>query len=254
MGQCQLGHVPQQESWDVAIGKYQGSVIQLGYEGVTVEHVLERRLKKAVFGPEARTVGALSAAEDSILLLGSERLTEELGQRTVELLVTEPDVKDAREIYGRISRLVHYYRTTESGLRPWCQEFVTTGYSHYATLLPRAFSDRGTTPDDLAAMLQFIFTLESLALSLGCERSQLVIAVRQSAPGTEDLAKLSLLWAAECVLRLRELSAVRSHLDALLENELALSRAAPTHRRIPAGALVHATGQRVDGGADEQGL
>jgi hypothetical protein len=222
MGQCQLGHVPQQESWDVAIGKYQGAVIQLGYEGVTVEHVLERRLKRAAFGPDARTVDALAAAEDSILLLGSDRLTEELGERAVELLVNEPDVKDARNIYTRISRLIHYHRTTEAGLPSWCKSFVTTGYSHYATLLPTAFADRGTNPEDLAAMLQFIFTLESLALSLGCERSQLVIAIKQSAPGTVDFAKQSLLWSAECVLQMRDLTSLRDHFDELLDNELTL--------------------------------
>ena len=183
MGQRQLGLVPQQESWDVAIGKHQGAVIQLGYEGVTVEHVLERRLKKAAFGADSRTADALRAAEDSILFLKSERLTEELGERAVDLLVQEPDVQQAREIHARIGRLVHYYRTTATGLPAWMKRFVTTGYSHYATLLPNAFADRGVEPGDLAAMLQFIFTLESLALSLGCERSQLVIAIRQVVPG-----------------------------------------------------------------------
>ncbi len=166
MGQCELGHVPQQESWDVAIGKHQGSVIQLGYEGVTVEYVLERRLKKAAFGPESRTVDALQAAEDSVVLLKSSRLTEALGDRAVALLVTEPDVQSAREIYTRISRLIHYYRSTETGLPAWCQRFVTTGYTHYVTLLTSAFSDRGIQPETLTSMLQFIFTLESLALSL----------------------------------------------------------------------------------------
>ena len=222
MGQRQLGHDPQQESWDVAIGKNQGTVILLGYEGITVEHVLERRLKKASFGPDSRTVEALRAAEDSILFLKSERLTEELGERSVELLVREPDVQQAREIYTRISRLVHYYRTTESGLPAWTRSFITTGYSHYSTLLPRAFADRGVNPADLAAMLQFVFTLESLALSLGCERSQLVIAIRQSAPVTTDPPKLALLWSAECVLRLRDIASLRSHFDALIDNELLL--------------------------------
>jgi hypothetical protein len=93
MGQRQLGHIPQQESWDIAIGKHQGEVIQLGYEGITVEHVLERRLKKGAFGPEARTADAIRAAEDSILFLKSERLTEELGERAIDLLVREPDAK-----------------------------------------------------------------------------------------------------------------------------------------------------------------
>jgi hypothetical protein len=234
MGQRQLGFVPQQESWDVAIGKNQGAVIQLGYEGVTVEHVLERRLKKAAFDPDARAVDALRAAEDSILFLKSDRLTEELGERAVALLVQEPDVQQAREIHGRISRLVHYYRTTPTGLPAWTERFITTGYSHYATLLPRAFSDRGVQPADLAAMLQFIFTLESLALSLGCERSQLVIAISQSAPLTTDPPKLALLWSAECVLRLRDVASVRSHLDGLVDNELLL----PTLPEFVSGFLL----------------
>lgn len=222
MGQRELGYVPQQESWDVAIGKNQGAIIQLAYEGVTVEHVLERRLKKAAFGGDSRTAQALAAARDSILFLKSDRLTEELGERAVELLVQEPDVKDAREIYGRINRLVHYYRATPGGLPPWCQRFVTTGYSHYATMLPNAFADRGVTPEDLASMLQFIFTLESLALSLGCERSQLAIALKQSVAGASDFPKLALLWSAECVLQFRDTSSLRTFFDHLLDNELTL--------------------------------
>ncbi|MDG3004335.1 DUF5682 family protein [Paludisphaera mucosa] len=222
MGQRLLGHVPRQESWDLAIGKNQGQVIQLGYEGVTVEHVLERRLKKAAFGPDANAVDALRAAEDGLLFLKSDRLVEELGDRAVDLLVKEPDARQAREIHARIARLVHYYRTTAAGLPAWLRRFVTTGYSHYATMLPNAFADRGVQPGDLAAMLQFIFTLESLALSLGCERSQLVIAVRQAGPVTADPPKLALLWAAECVLRLRDVASLRARFDALTENELTL--------------------------------
>ncbi|MEM7478233.1 MAG: DUF5682 family protein, partial [Planctomycetota bacterium] len=180
MGQRELGHVPQQESWDIAIGKHQAAVIQLGYEGVTVEHVLERRLKKGAYAADARTAVALQAAEDSILFLKSDRLTEELGEQAIDLLLTEPDVKDAKEIFRRITGLVHYYRTQSSQIPEWCGRFVTAGYSHYATLLPHAFSDRGVSAEDLAAMLQFIFTLESLALSLGSNRSQLMVAIQQS--------------------------------------------------------------------------
>src|SRR5438045_983078 len=51
MGERALGHTPVQESWDVAIGKNQTPLITLGYEGVTVEHVLEKRLKAKAFGP-----------------------------------------------------------------------------------------------------------------------------------------------------------------------------------------------------------
>jgi len=220
MGQRTLGHTAQQESWDVALGKYQSAVITLGYEGVTVEYVLERRLKQRAFGDAARTAAALEAAEDSLLFLGSERLTEELGDRATELMVLEPDVSQAQQIYARVTRLVHYYRAQPTGLPPWCRRFVTTGYSHYATLLPQAFSDRGVKPEDLTAMLQFILTLESLALSLGSERSQLVIALKQSAP--DDPPKRALLWSAECVVGLRQLPSLREFFGGLLNNELTL--------------------------------
>jgi hypothetical protein len=224
LGQRSLGHVPIQESWDVALGKHQGAVIQLGYEGVSVEHVLERRLKKKAFGVESRTADALEAAEDSLVYLRGERLTEELGERAVDLLVREPDANQAGAILERITRLVHHYRTTESGLPTWARRFVTTGYGHYATLLPASFSDRGVRPDDLASMLAFLFSLESLALSLGCERSQLVIAIKQAGPVTDDPVKRALLWSAECVIGLRTTAELRERLDAVLDNELTLPR------------------------------
>jgi hypothetical protein len=100
---------------------------------------------------------------------------------------------------------------------------VTTGYSHYATLLPAAFADRGTAPEQVAGMLAFVFNLESLALSLGCNRSQLLIAVQQAAPGVQDPDKIGLLWSAEWVLGLRKVEEIRAFFDHLFENRLALA-------------------------------
>src|SRR5262249_56352852 len=75
----------------------------------------------------------------------------------------------------------------------------------------------------VAAMLAFVFNLESLALSLGCQRSQLLIAVQQAGPVTEDPNKLGLLWAAEWVLGLRTVETIRTFFDELFENPLALA-------------------------------
>ena len=223
MGQRQLGAAPAlQESWDLAIGRHQSSIIQLGHEGVTVEFVLEQRLRRKAFAPEARTVAALEAAEQALLFLKSERLVTDLGHQARALLVTEPDVRDAAAIYARISRLIHYYRSF-TRLPDWCADFVTTGYSHYCSLLPGAFADRSAKPADVAAMLQFILTLESLALSLGCERSELLIAIRQAGPSTTDPVKLALLWSVECVLQQRTLGALREQFDRVLENPVALT-------------------------------
>jgi hypothetical protein len=221
MGEKVLGKVPAQESWDIEIGKNQTPLIQLAYEGVTVEHVLERRLKSKAFAATSPVV-ALEAAEDCLLYLDSPRLTEEIGDHAVELLVQETGAQSAPEVFERMRGLVHYFRSTPQGLPGWARRFVTTGYAHYTLLLPAAFADRGTTPEQLAGMLAFLFNLESLALALGCDRSQLVIAVRQSA-AADDPNKLGLLWAAEWVLGSRTVEQIRAFFDGLFANRLALA-------------------------------
>lgn len=223
MGQKVLGQVAIQESWDVAIGKNQTPLLMLAYEGVTVEQVLEKRLRAKAFAPEADAATALAAAEECLLYLESARLTEQIGDHAVGLLVQETGAQSARECFERIRRLVHHYRSTAGGLPGWIKSFVATGYSHYSTLLPRAFEDDGTAPEQVAGMLAFIFTLESLALSLGCRRSELIIAVRQSGPVTQDPNKRGLLWTSEWLLGLRSLDEIRGTFDELLANPMALA-------------------------------
>lgn len=220
IGERRLGYQPIQESWEIRIGKHQRDLIMLGYEGVTLEQVLERRLRCAAFDPQASASTALAAAEDSLLLLHHPRLTEDLGTQAIALLCQETGAEDAPQIFERVRRLVHYYRTTPTGLPTWIERFVATGYSHYATLLPKAFGDRGTTPEQIAGMLGFIFTLESLALSLGCQRSQLLIGIQQAAQEDCDPAKLGLLWTTEWLLNLRSLEQMREFFDHVLANPL----------------------------------
>ncbi|HRI07096.1 MAG TPA: DUF5682 family protein, partial [Nannocystaceae bacterium] len=218
MGERTLGHKPKQESWDIGFGKNQWSVIRLGYEGLSIEQVLEKRLKAKAFGATSRAATALEAAEEGILYLKSGRLTRELGLRATELLRSELGAADAPEIFQRVRALVHYYRTI--GLPEWIKDFVSTGYQHYSTLLPSAFTDRGTSPRQLAAMLAFIFTQEALAFSMGCQRSQLLIAIEQATP--EDPAKCALLWAAQWIVGLRSEASIREEFNHLIENPLLL--------------------------------
>ncbi|MDC0671063.1 DUF5682 family protein [Nannocystis radixulma] len=218
MGERTLGHKPKQESWDIEIGKHQSSLIQLGYEGLTIEQVLEKRLKTKAFEATSRAAKALEATEDSVFYLRSGRLTRELGMRATELLRAELGGNDAPEIFQRVRGLVHYYRTL--GMPDWIKDFVSTGYRHYATLLPTAFTDRGTAPRQLAAMLAFIFTQEALAFSMGCERSQLLIAVAQAEP--DDPPKIALRWAAQWILGQRSEDEIRADFQHLLHSPLLL--------------------------------
>ncbi|GLZ15594.1 hypothetical protein Acsp04_58290 [Actinomadura sp. NBRC 104425] len=218
IGTRRLGERSSQESWDVAIGRNMRAIVELGYEGVTVEQVLEQRLRKTVYAPKATAAQALAAVEDSILYLGGRRFTDELGARAVELLAAERTVDDAPEVLRRARRLISYYQATEPELPQWCRSFVTAGYAHYCTLLPTAFADDDAGARQVAAMLGFLLGMESLALSLGCDHTQLELAVQQSHPEAPD--KVALLWAAQTQLGLLPLDELRRRCDGLLDNPL----------------------------------
>ncbi|GIF14129.1 DUF5682 family protein [Actinoplanes teichomyceticus] len=218
MGSRRLGEKPIQESWDLDLGRHQRTIIELGYEGVTVEQVLEQRLRRDAWDPKATAATALKAVEHSMLFLQSPRLTDELGLRAVELLAAERTVDDAPAVLRRIRRLLAHHRATTPVLPSWCERFVTEGYAHYCTLLPTAFVDEDTGARQVGAMLGFLFSMESLALSLGCDRTQLEIAVRQSHP--EAPAKIALLWAARNQLGDLPLAQLRERVDGLLGNPL----------------------------------
>lgn len=222
MGERKLGERSIQESWDVAIGRHQRYIIELGYEGVTVEQVLEQRLRREVWAGQATAATALRAVEDSTLYLRSRRLADELGSRAVELLAAERTVDDAPDVLRRIRRLLAFYRTSEPALPGWCEQFVKTGYAQYCTLLPTAFADEEAGVRQVAAMLGFLSSMEGLALSLGCDRAQLELAVKQSHP--EAPAKVALLWAAKFRLGMLSLDDLRARCDELLANPLVVPK------------------------------
>ncbi|MFJ7771992.1 hypothetical protein ACIQ1J_27260 [Streptomyces sp. NPDC097107] len=242
MGERRLGERSIQESWDLAIGTHQRALIELGYEGVSIEQVLEQRLRRDAYGPQATTATVLAAVEDATLYLRSPRLADELGTHALKVLATERSVDGAPEVLRRVRALLAYYRTSEPVLPPWVEAFVRTGYAHYCTLLPTAFRDEEATVGQVAAMLGFLFSMESLALSLGCDRAQLELAVAQSHP--DDPSKTALLWAARVQLGTLSRAELRARCDALLDNPLVV----PAYPRYLSG-FVHAL-EPVPGLAD----
>ncbi|MDQ0789287.1 hypothetical protein QFZ64_004784 [Streptomyces sp. B3I8] len=231
MGERALGERSLQESWDLALGTHQRSLIELGYEGVSIEQVLEQRLRRTAYAPRATTAAVLGAVEDAVLYLGSRRLADELGTRALEVLATERSVDGAPEVLRRVRRLLAYYRTSAPELPQWVESFVRTGYAHYCTLLPMAFTDDEATVEQVAATLGFLFGMEGLALSLGCDRTQLELAVAQSHP--EEPAKVALLWAAQVHLGRLSRAELRRRCDELLGNPLVV----PSYPRYLSGFL-----------------
>ncbi|WFB05911.1 DUF5682 family protein [Streptomyces sp. LX-29] len=231
MGERSLGERPIQESWDLALGTHQRALIELGYEGVSIEQVLEQRLRRTAYGPQATAATVLQAVEDATLYLRSRRLADELGTHALEVLSAERTVDGAPEVLRRVRRLLAYYRTSEPVLPAWIESFVKTGYAHYCTLLPTAFTDDDATVRQVAAMLGFLFSMEGLALSLGCDRTQLELAVAQSHP--EDPSKTALLWAAQVHLGNLSRADLRARCDDLLGNPLVV----PAYPRYLSGFL-----------------
>ena len=242
MGERRLGERPIQESWDLAIGTHQRALIELGYEGVSIEQVLEQRLRRTAHDPRATAAMVLGTVEDATLYLRSPRLAGELGARALEVLSTERGVEGAPEVLVRIRRLLAYHRTADPVLPAWIEAFVKAGYAHYCTLLPTAFTDEDATAPQVAAMLGFLFGMEGLALSLGCDRTQLELAVAQSHP--DEPAKTALLWAAQVQLGTLSRGALRERCDELLDNPLVV----PAYPRYLSG-FVHAL-EPVPGLAD----
>jgi hypothetical protein len=233
MGERRLGERPIQESWDLALGTHQRALIELGYEGISIEQVLEQRLRRTAYGPRATAATVLEAVENATLYLRSRRLADELGTRALEVLSAERGVDGAPEVLRRARRLLAYYRTSEPVLPLWIESFVKAGYAHYCTLLPTAFNDDDATVRQVAAMLGFLFSMESLALSLGCDRTQLELAVAQSQP--DDPSKTALLWAARTQLGQLSRADLRTRCDELLGNPLVV----PAYPRYLSG-FVHA--------------
>ena len=233
MGERRLGEQPIQESWDLALGTHQRALIELGYEGVSIEQVLEQRLRRTAYGRQATTATVLATVEDATRYLRSRRLADELGSRALDVLAAERSADGAPEVLSRARRLLAYYRTSDPVLPPWIESFVKAGYGHYCTLLPMAFTDGDAGVRQVAAMLGFLFSMESLALSLGCDRTQLELAVAQSHP--EDPAKTALLWAARVQLGQTSRAQLRARCDELLANPLVV----PAYPRYLSG-FVHA--------------
>ncbi|MFD9849772.1 DUF5682 family protein [Streptomyces parvus] len=233
MGERKLGERSIQESWDLALGTHQRALIELGYEGVSIEQVLEQRLRRDAYGPRATTAVVLAAVEDATLHLGSRRLSDELGARALEVLAAERTADGAPEVLRRVRGLLAYYRTAEPVLPPWVESFVKAGYAHFCTLLPTAFTDEDATVGQVAAMLGFLFSMESLALSLGCDRAQLELAVAQSRP--TDPERTALLWAAQVQLGALSRAELRERCGELLANPMVV----PAYPRYLSG-FVHA--------------
>ncbi|MFI9191021.1 hypothetical protein ACIG0A_17235 [Streptomyces californicus] len=233
MGERKLGERSIQESWDLALGTHERSLIELGYEGVSIEQVLEQRLRREAYGPRATTAGVLAAVEDATLYLRGGRLADELGAHALVVLAGERTVDGAPEVLRRMRGLLAYYRTAEPVLPPWVESFVKAGYAHYCTLLPMAFTDEDATVGQVAAMLGFLFGMESLALSLGCDRAQLELAVAQSRP--TDPERTALLWAARVQLGALSRGELRERCAQLLANPMAV----PAYPRYLSG-FVHA--------------
>ena len=122
--------------------RHQRALIELGYEGVTIEQVLEQRLRRAAYGPQATaaTVAGGRRGRHRCTCAAAASPTSWARARWSCWPPSAASTTRPRCCAGSAG----CWPTTgpaEPALPAWCESFVTTGYAHYCTLLPTAFAD-----------------------------------------------------------------------------------------------------------------
>ncbi len=226
VGRCGLGVERAEESWDIRFGKREGqkALITLAYEGMVVEQVLRDRLWARAHREQAHVVDVLEGIEAWLMYLGEgEERLRGLEERAVAVMSREENTAHAPQVLARTRRLATYYRVRDGEAPTWMRDFMVEGFRTYAALLPNAFEDRGTRPEEVAAMLGFLLGLGDLAQGVGGDSNQIRLALEQATTVTADPEKLGLLESALMVTHGRDASAVEGAFEAVLLNPLLLA-------------------------------
>ncbi|MGG6263144.1 DUF5682 family protein [Leptolyngbya sp. AN03gr2] len=200
MGACKLGVVPTQESWDIYVGKNQKSLIKLGYEGITVEEIIEKRLLKITQNTNASTVDVLNTIFDSLLYLHNPHLTETLGNFADQQFITNSAVGEASKVFEKTRYLIQFYRSQSTAIPQWILNFIGTGFQYYCQRLPATCTEKEAASKELCAMLNFLIQLEGFATSAGLNAQQFDLSLNQCQQLVADPAKTAIIHAA-CILR-----------------------------------------------------
>jgi len=217
VGERRVGVTPIQEIWDMNFVHHPSGLVELAHEGVTVESVLEGRLRKRALAPRADLSSVLSVVEDSLLYLNSPELTGELVEHATAILHRQTGTREAPAVVRAVQRFVHHYRLMPRIVPEWLTRFAAAAHSHYATLLPSASRDRSIFPEEMSAAISSLFILEKLVPSCGRDRGQLAAAIGRACAWANDPVKSGLLWSAECRLGTRNVWRLRASLFEMLD-------------------------------------
>ncbi len=98
-------------------------LIELGYEGVSIEQVLEQRLRRDAYGPQATTATVLARSRTRRCTCAAGVSPTNSAPIALKVLATERSVDGAPEVPRRVRALLAYYRTSE----PVLPSFVGRG-------------------------------------------------------------------------------------------------------------------------------
>ena len=162
MGERRLGERPIQESWDLALGTPPAGAHRARLRG---------RQHRAGAGAAPAPRGVRPARHRGDRPGGRRGRDAVPAQPPPRRRTGHPRAGGAcrpnaastahRRCCAGSRRLLAHYRTSEPVLPSWIESFVKAGYAHYCTLLPTAFTDEDATVRQVAAMLGFLFSMES---------------------------------------------------------------------------------------------
>ena len=201
VGQKKLGAQDNQESWDLYIYKQQNPLIQLAYEGITVEDVFRNRVTKKIT-QKSKPVEVLSAIRTVLTYLDNDDIS--LAYLTKMLLNSTFDLRfeSPMELYNLTIEILNFYRTQKTGVPHWLNTYILTAYRAYCQELASAVDDSTISTESIATIFNFIFKVESIALAQGASRNELELAfILINRLTNLPIGKKAVVLAAESLLK-----------------------------------------------------
>ena len=221
VGQKKLGSQNNQESWDIYIYKQQNALIRLALEGITVEEVFRNRIVKEI-DKKSKPVEVLTAIRTILTYLENDDLSLNYLTQTLVSSTFDLRFEDPMELYNLTIEILNFYRTQQTGVPRWFNNYILYAYRAYCQELASAVDDSTISIESIATIFNFIFKVESIALAQGASRNELEVAFLLINRLQLPLGKKAVVLAAESLLNQEKEKELKSMVAKTFWNPLTI--------------------------------
>jgi len=224
MGTKEFGKKNKQESWEIYIAKEPNALIQLGYQGISLDEILKTQLLGSI--RQDSTVQEIISVYKEVLqylpnyLSVQQNLLLEIQYRLTNSLLYQKNL----EIYLQLTELLNYYRASKAGIPPHFSQFILQSYKIYCQEIPDAFATEDIFLSSLVGILTFIKHFESIVIAQGGTRDEFDIALNLVDEETLAPEKYAIYLVAQSTLNHQILNRLRQIFYETYSNPLTLHR------------------------------